>query len=229
MTTIQLKKEKEHIDNFKIYICPAYGLAPILDWGTGAKNKKENCDADVTVKVVNDDLAKKLKFPNIKLGSLLTVSLKTKGGNFTIANGGTGKGAYLFKEMNLRPFAKQKFEKTKNAVKKIKNQFGKDNRWKEIGEEKKLAIKELYVNLFWALFHVPQYQRCLYEWLNSRQADLKCVGDELFIPEKKILPENIVIDIISDNTIRVGHYRLRVKSSGGKVGSTWKINYEITP
>ena len=74
----------------------------------------------------------------------------------------------------------------------------------------------LYVNLFYCLFHVPQYQRCLYEWLNSRQSDLKCVGNELFIPEKKKLPENIFLDVIGDNTVRVGHYKLRVKSSGGK-------------
>ena len=38
---------------------------------------------------------------NYKLGDKLTVSLKTKGGNFTIANGGTGLNSGLFKHMIL--------------------------------------------------------------------------------------------------------------------------------
>ena len=90
MATTQLEREELHTKNFIENICPLYGLLFVEAWGSGSRNKKENCDADITVKVMDEDLAKKLKLPNIKLGCLLTVSLKTKGGNFTLANGGTG-------------------------------------------------------------------------------------------------------------------------------------------
>ena len=60
----------------------------------------------------------------------------------------------------------------------------------------------------------------------SRQSDLKFFVLSLFVPEKKVLLEDPIIDIIGDNTVIVGDYKLRLKSSGGKVSSSWKINYE---
>ena len=104
----------------------------------------------------------------------------------------------------------------------------KKKKWKEIGQDKKSPIKILYQELYYNLFKDNrEYQICLYDWFNSRQSDLKCVGSEIFVPEKKILSENPKIEKLGDDSIQVGHYKLRVKSSSGRVRNTWKINWEI--
>ena len=234
--TTQLQKEKEHIRQFKSIICPTYGLEPQEDWGSGSKNKKQNNDADITARIT--DISKFNQIANIhdkkyKVNDTVTISLKTEGGNFTIANGGTSAGASLFKSMNLGDIAKQGFKTCRTEVKEIQQEIktkclelGIEHRWKEIGNKYKDDIKNIYVQWLYMLFHVPKYQKCLYDWLNSRQADLKCVGTNLFIPEKKVLPENPIIDIAGDNTVIVHDFKLRLKSSGGEIKSSWKINYE---
>ena len=84
------------------------------------------------------------------------------------------------------------------------------------------------LELFYNLFKSRLNQVKLYEWLNIRQSNLKCIGDELLIPEKKYLPEFCKPEYFNNDTIIVGHYKLRVKASGGKVGSSWKINLEFS-
>ena len=227
--TTQLKKEKEHILKFKNIICPNYGLECIEAWGSGSKNKRKNSDADITAKIT--DIERFKKIPNLPKNLLvkneITISLKTEGGNFTIANGGTSITSSIFESMNLGDIAKKEFKKRNSLIREIQKELGKDKRWIHIGNNKKSKIKEIWVEWFYMLFHVRKYQQSLYNWLNSRQSDLKCVGLSLFVPEKKVLLEDPIIDIIGDNTVIVGDYKLRLKSSGGKVSSSWKINYEI--
>ena len=230
MTTTQLLEEQKHIERFENVICPQYGIIPIVDWGSGSKNKKNNCDADRTVKIVDLEKFNKLKCANkYKIDDELTVSLKTDKGDFTIANGGTGLSADLFKYM-ISPnhtTAIKEFQRRKLEIKQYQEELGKNNRWEHVGQSKKLYIKQQLVELFWILFNVPLYRKKLYEWLGERQSDLKCVGDKLFVPEKKILPELCEPKFCGDDTVIVGHYKLRVKAAGGKVGTSWKINYQI--
>tara|TARA_B100000900_G_C20397737_1_gene641377 strand:+ start:145 stop:846 length:702 start_codon:yes stop_codon:yes gene_type:complete len=230
MTTTQLDAEEKHIEQFETNICPQYGIKPILDWGTGSENKKSNCDADRTVQIINLEKFNKLKCKKkYKLGYELTVSLKTEKGNFTIANGGTGLNSSLFKCMILpnHTNAINEFKRRKLEIRQYQEELGKNNRWVDVGQSKKLYIKQQLVELLWLLFNVPPYREKLYEWLSERQSDLKCVGDKLFVPEKKILPELCEPKFCGDDTVIVGHYKLRVKAAGGKVGTSWKINYQI--
>ena len=230
MATTQLKEEQKHIEKFENVICPQYGIIPIVDWGSGNKNKKNNCDADRTVKIVDLEKFNKLKCANkYKVGDELTVSLKTDKGDFTIANGGTGLGADLFKYM-ISPnhiVARKEFQRRKLEIKQYQKEIGKDKRWEDVGQDKKLYIKQLLIELIWLLFNVPLYRKKLYEWLDTRQSDLKCVGNRLFIPEKKILPELCEPKFYGDDSVIMGHYKLRVKAAGGKVCTSWKINYQF--
>ena len=230
MTTTQLDAEKKHIEQFETNICPQYGIKPIFDWGTGSKNKKSNCDADRTVKIINLEKFNKLKCKKkYKLGAELTVSLKTKKGNFTIANGGTGLDSSLFKYMILphHTNAINEIKRRKLEIRQYQEELGKDKRWEDVGQSKKKYIKNQLVELLWLLFNVPPYREKLYEWLSERQSDLKCVGDKLYVPEKIILPELCEPEYCGDDSVIVGCYKLRVKAAGGKVGTSWKINYQI--
>ena len=123
--------------------------------------------------------------------------------------------------------AKEEFNKRKLKIKKYKCEIGKNKRWSVVGQDKKLVIKHTLQELLWLLFNVPVYRKNLYEWLNSRQAELKCVGDKLFVPDKKKLSHICEPDFCGNDSVIVGHYKLRVKASGGKVSSSWKINYEV--
>lgn len=230
MTTTQLDAEKKHIEQFETNICPQYGIKPIFDWGTGSKNKKSNCDADRTVQIINLEKFNKLKCTKkYKLGDELTVSLKTKKGNFTIANGGTGLDSSLFKRMILphHTNAINEIKRRKLEIREYQEELGKDKRWEDVGQDEKLVIKHTLQDLLWLLFNVPQYREKLYKWLSERQSDLKCVGDRLYVPEKIILPELCEPKKWGDDTVIVGHYKLRVKAAGGKVCTSWKINYQI--
>jgi len=228
--TTQLNEEIKHIEKFKNIICPKYGLIILENWGSGNKNKKTNCDADLTVEIIDMDKFNELNCAtNYKLGDNLTVSLKTIGGNFTIANGGTGLNSGLFKHMILSTHicAKEEFNKRKLKIKKYICEIGKNKRWSDVGQDKKLFIKRTLQELLWLLFNVPVYRTNLYEWLNSRQSDLKCVGDKLFVPDKKKLSHICEPKFCGNDSVIVGHYKLRVKASGSKVCSSWKINYEV--
>lgn len=231
-STTQLLQEQEHCRYFIEVLCPKYGMIIIKEWGSGSKNKKENCDADITAQIINMEKFNKLecaKNLNKNKGDYITISLKTEGGNFTIANGGTGLQSKLFKYMipsknsEIREECKTMFLKIKN----YKNSIGKDKRWQDIGQEKKLHIKQILCEFYCKLFQNLEYCKKLYEWLDNRKSDLKCIGDEIFIPEKKILPKLCKPKCSGDDTIIVGHYKMRVKAEGGKVSSSWKINYEI--
>ena len=101
---------------------------------------------------------------------------------------------------------RKKLEKIKDGVMKC---------W----SNKKEYIKLLLIKLYRKLFCVPSYQEKLYEWLNSRQSDLKCVGDKVFVPEKKILLDNCMPEILGNNTVIVGHFKLRVKAASVKIKS----------
>ena len=217
-TTNQLIQEQKHIEKFENVICPKYGFKMHQDWGSGSENKKYNCDADRTVEIVDYEKFKKLICSNnFKLGCELTVSLKTKQGNFTIANGDTMLQADLFKYM-IPPTditMREEFKKTKLKIKQYQEKFGKNKRWGDegVGQDKKEYIKLLLIKLYRKLFCVPSYREKLYEWLNSRQSDLKCVGDKVFVPEKKILLDNCMPEILGNNTVIVGHFKLRVKAA----------------
>ena len=230
-STTQLDNEIKDKDNFCKNIAPEYGLKFIQDWGSGSKNKKENCDADITVEIV--DLKKfNIKFSelNRKLGDKLEVSLKTEKGDFTIANGGTSLRSDIFKDM-ISPnnsIIKKKFKETQDKIKEHRETIGKNKKWNEVGQYKKLPIKEELIEFFLDLFKNPENCKKLYEWLNSRQSDLKCVGGKLVIPEKKIMEPLCEGKRFENNSVIVGHYKLRFKSSGGKVTSSWKINYELS-
>ena len=52
MSTTQLKRGGAHEKSFED-ICPNYGLKVVKQWGSGNKNKKNNCDADFTIEIVN--------------------------------------------------------------------------------------------------------------------------------------------------------------------------------
>jgi len=234
MSTTQLKEEQKHIERFENVICPKYGLISVKDWGSGSKNKKSNCDADRTVKIIDLEKFNKLecaKKLNVSEGDELTVSLKTDKGNFTIANGGTGLGTGLFKKL-IKPsyiIAKGHIQGVIELIKQYQEELGKDKRWSDadVGHEKKLYIKQQLTELLWRLFQAPEYRKKLYEWLDERQSDLKCVGDKIFVPEKKILSELCEPRFCGDDTVIVGHYKLRVKAAGGQVKTSWKINYQL--
>jgi len=105
--------------------------------------------------------------------------------------------------------------------------LGKENVWKDIGEDKKEPIKSIYIAQLYDIFHNKHHNiASLYQWRNDRQSDFKYVGDKLVVPERYDMSEDVVVAKLSSNSIRVGHFKLRVKSSGGKVKSSWKINYE---
>lgn len=231
-STNQLKSEDNHRGEFKCEMCSAYGLEIIIDWGSGSKNKKEDCDADYTVKIIDLKKFNQLecaKNLNVKEGSLLTISLKTKGGNFTIANGGTELGSVLFDSMipKKNTELRKEFNMMLSNIKAYKKELGKNKRWDDIGQSKKKYIKETLCDFYFELFQIREYANKLYEWLGERTADLKCVGNKIFIPEEKNLQETYKVKRDGDDSIIVGHYKLRVKAGGGRVDSSWKINYEF--
>lgn len=231
-STTQLVREQEHRTYFNDVLCPRYGMIEIAEWGSGSKNKKENCDADVTVVIIDIQKFNELecaKNLNVNNGDKLRFSLKTKGGNFTIANGGTGLRSELFKYMISKEDTevRKEFKLMLLKIKEYKNKLGKDNRWEDIGQEKKIYIKQILCEFYSRLFYNVEYCKKLYEWLNNRKSELKCVDDKIFIPEKNVLPDLCKPEYIGDDTVIVGHYKLRVKAESGKVRSSWKINYEI--
>ena len=226
-TTTQLQKEDEHTEKFKKYLSKI-GCCDIKNWGPGHENKKLNKDADITIKVEDSTLFNSC-FKNHfwKNGDELTVSLKTLGGNFTSANLGTGIQSYLYQIMSLDQEEKLAMDELKTGVKIIKKKLGMYSRWEEVGNEKKLLIKDLLMLFNYHLFQYRPHQEALYNFMNSRQSDLKYVGDKLFVPEQIKIPNKIDVYEKGDDSLIVGHWKLRFKSSGGWVKNSWKINVEF--
>ena len=232
-STTQLNKEDEHIKQFK-NISHNYGLKVIDDWGNGSKNKKENKDADLNTKISDIEKLKK-KFHKDKSGNdfdqnkIYTVSCKTENGDFTLVNSGLTNICSLFKYIDLDDELKNKVNECNNKVKKIKKKLGLDNKWENIGQNKKKDIKILYINLLYNIFSNKNYIKKFLKWLNERQSDFKYIGDKLNFPENYKLNFNqIIVKKIKNDTIKIGNFKFRCKSSGGKVKASWKINLEFT-
>jgi len=227
MSTTQLKRGGAHEKSFED-ICPNYGLKVVKQWGSGNKNKKNNCDADFTVEIVNlkmfETIVTNKKF---KTGQLLTVSCKTEKGAFTLANLGTGPSSGLYKRL-LNEEENNELIMYNNEMKAYKESIGNEKRWSEVGNDKKDFIFELHMLFNYLLFQNRKSQEILYDWLEERQSDLKYVGNKLYLQNSKKIPkEYIKVEMKGKNTIIIGDYRLRFKAAGGKVCSSWKINVEL--
>lgn len=226
MATVQLLQEIKHVETFKTYIS-SIGCVIIKCWGSGSENKKNNCDADFTIKILDNAIFSKILPNNWNNGDEKTVSLKTPGGNFTLANGGTSIGSDLYKRMDLNDEEIQAIIDCNKEIKSIKNQLGKSNRWIDVDISKKYAIKELLIQLNYNLFQYRNHQKTLYTWLSERMSDLKYVGNNLYIPNKKNIPLEVKVEELGNDSLIVGCFKLRFKASGGWVKNSWKINYEF--
>ena len=225
--TIQLNNERKHKNQF-IKECGDYGLCIVEDWGSGSKNKKRNMNTDISCKIIDINKLRD-KVPclssNLKNNDIITVSLKTEGGDFTIANiGSTHNKTELFKYMELTNEEIEKFKETNKKVKKIKNKFDKNEIWKD-NENDKNEIKKLYIDLLYKIFEIDENKKKLYEWLYERESNLKYLGNELFIPKKYTFPENCRLEIKGIDTVIVGHYALRAKAEGSKVKKKLEIQH----
>jgi len=231
VSTTQLKEEQKHMLQFEKFI-QTIGCSSKCIWGSGARNKNENCDADYTI-IIQDLELFKTKIPNYNknwtMNTELSVSLKTKGGNFTLANGGTNLKSGVFQLMELNQEEKEAFRDCHAEIRHIKNELGINKRWSDVGNDAKEPIKELLIILLFSLFQVPMHIDALYIWINERQSDLKYVGENLYLKKKFTPPpyDLAIVDIISMDTLRVGDFTLRVKSEGGSINSGWKINYGV--
>ena len=144
-STEQLRQQEKHVTHFTKKLCPKYGMLPIENWGEGSKNKKENCDADITVQIIGIEKFNKLecaKHFNIKKDDKLTVSLKTKGGAFTIVNGGTTTRSGLFNYMTLGDHTEtiNKLKIINKNINQYKKDIWKNNRWEDVGQEKRTVF-----------------------------------------------------------------------------------------
>ena len=227
--TTQLRNEQKHKDQFNKE-CGDYGLCIVEDWGSGSKNKKRNNNADLNCEIIDiNKLSNKLPYlsSNLKNDDIITVSLKTKGGDFTIANiGTTHNRTELFKYMNLTNVEIENFKKTNKKIKYIKKNFDKNEKWKD-NETHKNIIKKLYTDLLYKIFQIDEHKKELYKWLCERESNLKYVGNKLFIPEKYTFPEECKVEIKGIDTVIVGRYALRAKAEGSKVKGSWKFNIEL--
>tara|TARA_B100000902_G_scaffold342383_1_gene346411 strand:- start:236 stop:1189 length:954 start_codon:yes stop_codon:yes gene_type:complete len=236
-TTKQLSNEQEQTREFKEVICKEYGLKCVDDYGTGARNKKENTTADLKVTVVDVEKFRN-KFPKCEVvNSGMTVSLKTKGGDFTQGNYGTSVTSILIKNIvgedeRLRGVV----ERTNAEAARLRKEFSngeKARRWKDLGskeEESRDSIKKLYQNMLWHIFveETPGKQdriRRLYDFENGRRSDLKCVGKELSFSKLHIIPEGgVEARKHASGSVMVGEFELRAKAEGGVIDKNWKIN-----
>ena len=237
-TTPQLEKEKIQKNEFLKNLEPEYGLKFKEDWGTGSKNKKLNSNADITcIITVIEKLHKKI--PNLdskfRNGDNIRISLKTKGGDFTIANCGTTyQRTELFKYLNqggslTAEQIKTLFVERDKKVKAIKDGIiskNPDALWED-NYTFKNEVKKIYVDCLAKLFTESAIAiELLYKWLSERESDLKYIGDELIIPTGKIFSGNCKIKKNNDSVI-VGEFKLRFKCESAKVKKPWKINIEL--
>jgi hypothetical protein len=233
--TRQLRNEEIQKKYFSSECRQKYGLIIIKDWGSGSENKKKNSNADLTCEI--DDVNRlRGEIPQLnskfKNGDHITVSLKTDGGNFTVANCGTTHNRTdLFKKMDLSEENIQRFKEVNDKTKHIKHEIirvqGKQSLWKDNMHHKQ-EIKHLYRDLFFNIFSDTKNSRYLYNWLEERDSDLKYVGNILRIPYKKQIPEHFKVSKVLScpDSIYVGHFKLRVKCESKCVIKPWKINIE---
>lgn len=233
-TTPQLENEKIQKKEFLKNLEPKYGLKFKEDWGTGSKNKKLNSNADITCIITDIE-----KIPNLdskfKNGDNIRISLKTKGGDFTIANCGTTyQRTELFKYLNqggalTAEQIKTLFVERDKKVKAIKDDIiskNPDALWED-NYTFKNDVKKIYIDCLAKLFTESAIAiELLYKWLSERESDLKYIGDKLIIPTGKIFSGNCKIKTNNDSVI-VGKFKLRFKCESAKVKKPWKINIEL--
>lgn len=232
-TTIQLQNEQKQKQELEKICRLKYGLIVKEDWGSGSKNKKFNSNADITFKIEDiDKLRKNIPKLNSKFknGYPIKLSLKTIGGNFTIANTGISLRSALFKYMKLTDKEINYLNNSINKIKKFKNEIiqknGTESLWKDYDNDK-IKVKQIYQDLIFELFSNPKNIENLYNWLNERESDLKYIGTIMLIPEKKTVPEVCKIEKKGNDSIIIGYYKLRVKCESKEVVKSWKINIEF--
>ena len=216
-------KGKNHELSFKEKCCE-FGLEIIENWGNGNKNKKLNCDADFTVKVSNPTLLQNTVCKHFDINQILTVSCKTVGGSFTLANFGTTSLSEFIKILNLTNDEKVMLKNVNDWRKCYTKTLGK-TRWDEL-DKCKDEIFYKYVDCFFQIFNNIEKQKILYKCLEKRQSQLKYVGTRLFIPNIVSFTDSVCVEKRGKDSIVIGDYKLRFKASGGSVKSSWKINVE---
>ena len=236
VTTKQLKNEEQQINHFK-ESCHERGLRCVDEWGTGARNREENTTADITVTVVDPfKLRRFLPECQYEINEKLNISFKTKGGDFTQGNYGTGKNSIFIKSLVITEEDLKKVEEANANAKKIKVEImekKKVKRWNQLDKkyevENRDRIKKEYMSLFKYFFldspHKEERIRKLYNFENTRRSQLKCVGNTLSVSKKHVIPvTGAEVRLHNTGSIIVGEFEIRAKAEGGNIGASWKMN-----
>ena len=236
VTTKQLKNEEQQINHFK-ESCHERGLRCVEEWGTGARNRKENTTADITVTVVDPfKLRSFLPGCEYEMDEKLNISFKTKGGDFTQGNYGTGKNSIFIKSLVITEEDLKKVEEANANAKKIKAEIMEEKkvkRWNQLDKKYELEnrdrIKKEYMSLFKYFFldsvHKDERIRKLYDFENARRSELKCVGNTLSLSKKHVIPiTGAEVRLHNSGSIIVGEFEIRAKAEGGNIATSWKMN-----
>ena len=98
-------------------------------------------------------------------------------------------------------------------------------RWENVKNknERKSYIKEIYACCFKKIINAEKFNN----FMNSRKSSLMFVENKLLLVSHKNGLNSSSIFITANKELRIGQYKLRFKSAGSQVSSTWKINVEM--
>lgn len=204
--TVQLDKEQETINTFKVY-CKTNGIQIVREY-VPSENKLENTDSDFDIQLPG--------------GEIKSVSLKSSGGKMADLNSGAGSRS-VSKWMLPEEVALVK-KAEKESLDRRRTVSCQYSRWEEIpnsSELKYFVIEPLYEAWFSVLSSNIDAVKRLSALLTGRKSDLLFVENQ-FVPYTAF--SGTKVSKVNSKSILVGNYELRFKTAGGKISSSIKVN-----